>query len=137
MAKQVPTMTAAELRAWRERLMLTQREAAEALGCSKRAVEEWEAGKPIAHTVLLATRWIEEHPELRRRVWRFEVRIAEPGQPGRFKRCYANVANVKDALWLVGNLYPTASMRGPDEMTLAEAAEEAGQDLPLDQVTCV
>jgi transcriptional regulator with XRE-family HTH domain len=38
-------MTAAQLRQWREQLKLTQREAAERLGCSPRSLQNWEAGK--------------------------------------------------------------------------------------------
>ena len=38
-------MTGAQLRAWRERLNLSQAEAAERIGCSRRGIQVWESGK--------------------------------------------------------------------------------------------
>jgi len=37
-------MTAAQLRQWREQLKLTQGDAANKLGCSRRALQNWESG---------------------------------------------------------------------------------------------
>jgi DNA-binding XRE family transcriptional regulator len=37
-------MTAAELIAWRDRLKLSQVQAAKALGCSRRSIQIWENG---------------------------------------------------------------------------------------------
>jgi len=37
-------MTAAQLREWRKRMSFTQAEAANHLGCSKRSIQNWEAG---------------------------------------------------------------------------------------------
>lgn len=37
-------MTSDELRRWREALSLSQQAAAERLGCSRRALQNWEAG---------------------------------------------------------------------------------------------
>lgn len=37
-------MTAAELKAWRERLNLSQASAADKLGCSRRSLQHWESG---------------------------------------------------------------------------------------------
>lgn len=135
MTKKPNAMTAVEFKAWRARLQLTQADAAEALAVSKRAVEQWEAGaNPIMYVVKLATRCLDEHPELYRTVWRFELRIPEPGHPGAFKPCYATFQNVKDAIWQVGKRHPTADVRGPSRLTLAEAIEEAGQELPVNSV---
>jgi DNA-binding XRE family transcriptional regulator len=36
-------MTGRDLKEWRERLNLTQAEAAAAIGCSRRAIQAWEA----------------------------------------------------------------------------------------------
>ncbi len=48
-------MTPAEFKNWRDALELTQQEAADALGATKRAVQMWEAGdRPISRTVALA-----------------------------------------------------------------------------------
>lgn len=48
-------MTAEEFKTWRNQLDLTQQEAADALGATKRAVQMWEAGdRPISRTVALA-----------------------------------------------------------------------------------
>lgn len=38
-------MTAAELKKWRERLHLSQADAARQLGCSRRSLQNWESGK--------------------------------------------------------------------------------------------
>jgi transcriptional regulator with XRE-family HTH domain len=37
-------MTPADLHAWRKRLGLSQAAAAEALGCGRRSLQQWEAG---------------------------------------------------------------------------------------------
>lgn len=48
-------MTAKELRNWRLRLRLSQARAAEILGCSRRAIQNWEKGSnKIPKTVALA-----------------------------------------------------------------------------------
>ncbi|QCO03042.1 helix-turn-helix domain-containing protein [Azospirillum argentinense] len=57
-------MTAQELIAWRERLGLTQPQAAFALGVSLRGYQKREADEaPIDREAQLATRYLEEHPE--------------------------------------------------------------------------
>lgn len=59
-------MTGFELRAWREGLDLTQREAARALGCSLLTFRLWEWGRRApenARLVTLACRHLEQHPE--------------------------------------------------------------------------
>ncbi|GAA4247493.1 hypothetical protein GBZ26_08225 [Azospirillum formosense] len=57
-------MTAQELIAWRERLGLTQPQAAFALGVSLRGYQKREAdGAPIDREAELATRYLEEHPD--------------------------------------------------------------------------
>lgn len=38
-------MTAAQMKYWREQLKLTQSQAAGKLGCSRRALQQWESGK--------------------------------------------------------------------------------------------
>lgn len=48
-------MTPASLTAWRNGLHLNKVEAAEALGCSRNALADWEAGKyPIPRYIALA-----------------------------------------------------------------------------------
>ena len=48
-------MTPEDFKAWRERLDMTQQEAADAIGVTKRSVQMWEAGdRPIGRTVALA-----------------------------------------------------------------------------------
>ncbi|QCO18875.1 XRE family transcriptional regulator (plasmid) [Azospirillum brasilense] len=57
-------MTAQELIAWRERLGLTQPQAAFALGVSLRGYQKREADEaPIDREAQLATRYLEEHPD--------------------------------------------------------------------------
>lgn len=38
-------MTPKELKEWRKRMRFSQEKAAELIGCSKRAIQLWEAGK--------------------------------------------------------------------------------------------
>lgn len=53
-------MTPQDFKGWRERLGLSQQEAGEALGTTKRAVQMWEAGdRPISRTVALACAAVE------------------------------------------------------------------------------
>ena len=52
-------MTPASFLAWRNRLALTQQQAAEALGCSTRIIRAWEAGQMHG-----ASRAIPRHIEL-------------------------------------------------------------------------
>ena len=60
-------MTPDDFRAWRARLGLSQVGASVALGVTPKAVENWEGGStPIRRVVVLATRWLEEHPEERK-----------------------------------------------------------------------
>lgn len=48
-------MTPLEFKRWREHLGLSQQQAGESLGATKRAVQLWEAGdRPISRTVALA-----------------------------------------------------------------------------------
>jgi len=48
-------MTAAQLREWRARLKLSQSEAALKIGCSRRSLQHWEAGKyPIPEYIAMA-----------------------------------------------------------------------------------
>ena len=48
-------MTAAQLRKWRAALSLSQEEAASRLGCSRRSLQHWEAGKfPIPGYIAMA-----------------------------------------------------------------------------------
>lgn len=48
-------MTAESLLAWRRRYGLTQKAAAEAIGCSRRALQQWEAGThPVPRYIALA-----------------------------------------------------------------------------------
>lgn len=48
-------MTAEELIQWRKRLRLSQAKAAEMLGCSRRGLQQWEAGQhPIPKSIALA-----------------------------------------------------------------------------------
>ena len=48
-------MTGHELTEWRQRLSLTKKAAAEALGCSRSALDAWEAGKyPVPRYIALA-----------------------------------------------------------------------------------
>ena len=54
------SMTAADLKAWRERLGLTQRQAAEALRCSYRTLQGWEAGWATPGMLPIACQAIEE-----------------------------------------------------------------------------
>ncbi|MGY0794356.1 helix-turn-helix domain-containing protein [Azospirillum argentinense] len=58
-------MTAQELIAWRERLGLTQPQAAYALGVSLRGYQKREADEaPVDREAELATRYLEEHPDV-------------------------------------------------------------------------
>lgn len=50
-------------RAWRDRLGLTQAQAAEALGRKKRSVEMLDRAEVIPRETDLACRWLEEHSE--------------------------------------------------------------------------
>lgn len=48
-------MTPEELKRWRKRLGLSQQKAADLLGCSKRAIQNWEASKTgIPKSIALA-----------------------------------------------------------------------------------
>lgn len=53
-------MTAKQFIKWRERLALTQIDAAKALRKSRRIVQKWEANAPIPYVVELACKWLEE-----------------------------------------------------------------------------
>ncbi len=56
--------TVEDLRAWRERLGITQQQAANALGITRRGYVKREGGKaPIDREAELACRYLEEHPE--------------------------------------------------------------------------
>lgn len=58
------TWTPDELRAWRERHKLTQRQAAHALGLTLRGYQLWEAGdRAISRATMLACLYLDEHPE--------------------------------------------------------------------------
>lgn len=58
--------TAQDLRAWRERLGITQQQAADALGITRRGYVKREAGEaPIDREATLACLYLEEHPEAR------------------------------------------------------------------------
>lgn len=37
-----PIMTGRDLKEWRERMKMTQADAAEAIGCSRRSIQQWE-----------------------------------------------------------------------------------------------
>ena len=50
-------------RGWRQRLGLTQAQAAQALGRSKRSVEMLDHAETIPRETALACRWLEAHPE--------------------------------------------------------------------------
>ena len=50
-------------RAWRERLGLTQAQAAQALGRKKRSVEMLDRAEALPRETALACRWLEAHPE--------------------------------------------------------------------------
>jgi DNA-binding transcriptional regulator YiaG len=53
-------MTPDELKAWRKRLGLTQKKAAEALGVNLATLAKWETGRlPISKVVALACRAVE------------------------------------------------------------------------------
>lgn len=55
-------MTPQEFKDWREALGLTQQQAAELLGVTRRAVVKWEAGAaPISRAVFLACKYLAEH----------------------------------------------------------------------------
>ena len=47
-------MTSDELIAWRQRLKLTQAEAATKLGCGRRSLQQWEKGAEIPLYIALA-----------------------------------------------------------------------------------
>ena len=48
-------MTGTELKEWRKRLSLTQAGAAEAIGCGRRSIQQWEKGQyPIPRFIALA-----------------------------------------------------------------------------------
>jgi transcriptional regulator with XRE-family HTH domain len=54
-------MTAADLLAWRQRLGLTQKSAAAALGCAQRSLSSYETGQsPIPRYIALAAKQVEE-----------------------------------------------------------------------------
>ena len=52
-------MTAAELRAWRQRLNLSRAQAAEALGLKPKSYSGLEEGRAITSTVALLTEYVE------------------------------------------------------------------------------
>ena len=48
-------MTAAGLKAWRERLKFSKTQAARELGCSRQSIYEWESGRsPVPRYITLA-----------------------------------------------------------------------------------
>lgn len=59
------TKTQTEFRAWRQRLRLTQEQAASALGRSRRKVQSYDQGEEApSRLVELAMRALEDHPEM-------------------------------------------------------------------------
>lgn len=59
-------MTPADLIAWRNRLKLTQAEAAAALGCGRRTLQYYELGKyPIPKYIALAAATVKPKPKER------------------------------------------------------------------------
>lgn len=66
-----------QLRDWRRRIGLTQRDAADRLGVSRRQYQAYEAGTPIPWTVVLATRAISAGLDSDRDAHRAVERVAE------------------------------------------------------------
>ena len=59
-------MTITRLRAWRESLRLTQRDAAHLLGVPKRTYEQWEGKNGHPHPLLdLACKWVTQAESLK------------------------------------------------------------------------
>jgi DNA-binding transcriptional regulator YiaG len=53
-------MTPTQLKDWRERLALTQGQAATVLGCGRRSLQQWESGQHLVPKyILLACRYLE------------------------------------------------------------------------------
>jgi len=66
MAADLAARSPADIVAWRDRIGVTQEQAARMLDVSVRGYQFWEIGnRPISRTVQLACRYLEEHPELR------------------------------------------------------------------------
>ena len=74
-------MTRAEFKSWRERLELSQQQAADALGMSKSSIELYERGSrrddgrsvQIPTTVALACGYLEERTRLQEQIEKFET----------------------------------------------------------------
>jgi transcriptional regulator with XRE-family HTH domain len=87
------------LRAWRDRNNLTQQDAADALGISRRTLVAYEQRESdIPRTVEFACNWLDKNPAAIEPRDRFRIQLADGGTAGTREVALASLALIESAL---------------------------------------